>query len=180
MADVNMKDIGGITKYGGGVLRLSDCSDAGVLTGADFIDLGYIEVTEFFDDRDEEKVYDETGNIVQRKYGNRDVGMTATLMQSNAAILDFLIAAEDKYYTLYYKASKTGDMNGKTQELFVAIAKIKPAFRVQSGQKKVPISITFLPNETQVTISTPQTLFESIAATTITIAAGAYYDIVEN
>jgi hypothetical protein len=81
---------------------------------------------------------------------------------------------------LYYKTTKTGDVNAKTQELFVGICQIKPSFRIQSGQKRIPITIQFLPNETAITISTPATLFESVETDNVIIAANAYYKIVEN
>lgn len=180
MADVNLKDKGGIVKYGGGVLRVSECSDAGVLVGSDFTDLGYIEVTDFKDDRAEEKTFDETGAIVKRNYGDRDILFEATLMQTNVEVLDFIMAAENKYYTLYYKATKTGDINAKTQELFAGICQIKPSIRIQSGQKRLPISIQMLPNESAISITTPATLFESVETDTVVIAANAYYKIVEN
>lgn len=179
MASVNLKDKGGIVKYGGGILRVIECDDTGTTSSSDYTDLGYIEVTEIFDEREEEKVFDETGNIVQRKYGNRDVGMSVTLMQTNKEVIDFIKNAETKYYTLYYKMTKTGDINAKTQELFVGIATIKPSFRIQSGQKRIPVTIQFLPNESLITITAPNTLFGAVATTNVTIAAGSYYAIVE-
>lgn len=182
MADTILKDLGSVVKYGGGIIRLSECSDAGVLIGSDYTELPYLEVTERFDERDEEKVYDETGNIIKRRYGNRDVGLTATLMQVDAATLDFIMAAEFKYYTLYYKVTKTTAINGKTQELFAGIVQLKPSFRIQSGQQKIPISFTFLPNPntTSITIATPNTLFDAVETDSVTIEAGQYYDVVEN
>ncbi len=179
MAIINLKDKGGVIKHSGGVLRVSECDDTGVLSGSDSTDLGYIEVSEFFDEYTEEKVYDETGDVIAKKLGDRDVGMTATLMQSNKEIIDFIRGAKDKFYTLYYKLTKTKGINAKTQELFVGIVTIKPSFRIQSGQKKIPISIQFLPNESQIIISSPNTLFGSVATSNVTIPVRDYYTIVE-
>ena len=179
MADNNMKDAGGVIKHGGGVLRLQACSDAGVVSSVDFIDLGFIEVTEFIDEVGETIYRDETGNQIKKVYEDRVVQLNATLMQTNVEILDFLKAASTLYYQLYYKASKTGDMNSKTQELFGGICQITPSFRVRSGEKRIPISILFLENQAEISIATPQTNYESVHASTVVIAARGYYKIVE-
>ena len=179
MADATFKDAGGIIKYGGGILKVSACDDAGGTVSADYTDLGYIEVTEFIDEVTEEIIKDETGSQVKKVYGDRTVQMNATLMQSNVEVLDFIKAAQNLYYQLYYKMSKTNDMNGKTQELFGGICQITPSFRVRSGEKRIPISITFLNNEAAIAIATPNTVYGSVHASTVNIAANGFYDIVE-
>jgi hypothetical protein len=182
MADLNLKDKGGIFKHGGGILRVVICDDAGTLVGADFTDLGYIEVTEFYDERGDEDIFDETGKVVKRRTTDRTVGLDATLMQANKEIFDFLMTTntEQTYYHLYYKRSKTGDVNAKTQELFGAIAQIKPSFRIRSGDQKIPIRIVLLPNESAVVIdNTPTNLFDSLALGDVTIAANTYWTLVE-
>lgn len=179
MSDTTLKDAGGIFKYGGGVLKVSECDDAGGTVSADYTDLGYIEVTEFIDEVSEEVIKDETGSQVKKVYGDRTVQLNATLMQTNVEVLDFIIGSKAKYFQLYYKSSKTGDSNGKTQELFGGIVQITPAIRVRSGERKLPISITFLNNEAAITIATPNTTYGSIRSTTVTIPANEFYDIVE-
>lgn len=182
MADLNLKDKGGIFKHGGGALRVVTCSDAGVVIGTDFTDLGYIEVTEFYDERGDEDIFDETGKVVKRRTTDRTVGMDVTLMQANVEIITWLMETntEQTYYHLYYKRSKSGDVNGKTQELFAAIAQIKPSIRIRSGDQKIPIRIVFLPNESAVVIdNTPTNLFDSLALGDVTIAADTYWEIVE-
>lgn len=182
MADTNLKDKGGIFKHGGGVLRLVSCTDEGGTPGTDFVDLGYIEVTEFYDERGDEDIFDETGKVVKRRTTNRTVGMDVTLMQANAEVIDWLMTTntESSYWHLYYKRSKTGDVNAKTQELFAAIVQVKPSIRIRSGEQKIPIRIVFLPNESAVTITAPNTLFESVYASNVVIAANSYYKIVES
>jgi hypothetical protein len=181
MADTNLKDKGGIFKHGGGVLRVVSCDDAGGTPGTDFVDLGYIEITEFYDERGDEDIFDETGKVIKRRTTERTVGLDATLMQANVEVVDWLMTTntESSYWHLYYKRSKTGDVNGKTQELFAAIAQIKPSIRIKSGEQKIPIRIVFLPNESAVTISSPNTLFESVYASSVVIAANTYWKIVE-
>jgi hypothetical protein len=179
MSDNNMKDAGAVIKHGGGVLRLQACSDVGVVSNVDFTDLGHIEVTEFVDDVSPEIYRDETGNQIKKVYQDRVVQLTATLMQTNVEILDFIKAAETLYYQLYYKASKTNDMNGKTQELFGAICQITPSIKITSGAKRIPIEILFLQNENAITISTPATNYGSVRTTDAVIAANGYYKIYE-
>lgn len=180
MADVNYKDAGGVIKHGGGRLRLAACDDQGVVSVVDFIDLGYIEVTEWIDEVGSTIYRDETGNQIKKVYEDRVVQLNATLMQTNVEILDFIKAAGTLYYQLYYKASKTGDMNSKTQELFGAICQITPSVRIRSGEKRLPIEILFLENQNAINIATPNTNYESVETDTVVIAANAYYKIVEN
>lgn len=179
MADANYKDAGAVIKYGGGILKVSACDDQGGTVSTDQTELGYLEVTEFIDEVPEEIIKDETGGQVKKVYGDRVVQLNATLMNSQTDLLTFLKAAEGLYYQLYYKMSKTNDMNGKTQELFGGICQITPSFRVRSGEKKIPISITFLNNETAISIATPQTTYGSVHSSTVSIAANGYYKILE-
>lgn len=180
MADVNLKDSGGIVKYGGGILKVSECDDAGGTVSSDYTDLGYIEVTEFIDEVTEEVIKDETGSQVKKVYGDRMVQLNATLMQTNVEVLDFIIGAKSKYYQLYYKMTKTADVNGKTQELFGAICQITPSIRVRSGDKKIPVSITFLNNESAITVTAPNTAYGAVETDNVVIAANGFYKIVEN
>lgn len=179
MADTILRDIGGIVRNGGGILRVIETNDSGTFTAGDFTDLGFIEVTEFYDDITSREIYDETGNLVKDLYENRTVGMDVTLMQTNVEVIDFIKASADRYYTLYYKMSKTSDVNGKTQELFAAIARIKPAFRLKSSDKKIALQIRFSPNPAQVTIASPATNFGSVRTSDVVIGAGEYYKVVE-
>lgn len=180
MADANLKDAGGVIKHGGGILQVSECDDAGGSVSVDQTNLGFIEVTEFIDEVSETIYRDETGNQIKKVYEDRVVQLNATLMQTNVEILDFLKAASTKYYQLYYKSSKTGDMNGKTQELFGGICQITPSFRVRSGEKRIPISILFLENQTAITITGANTTYGAIETDNVVIAANGYYKIVEN
>jgi hypothetical protein len=103
-------------------------------------------------------------------------------MQANAEVFTWLMTTntESSYWHLYYKRSKTSDVNGLTQELFAAIAQVKPSFRIRSGEQKIPIRIVFLPNEAEITITAPNTLFESVETDNVVIPINAYYKIVEN
>lgn len=180
MADVTLRDAGGILKYGGGIIKVSECDDAGGTPSADQTELGYIEVTEFINEVSEEIIKDETGSQVKKVYGDRTVQLNATLMQTNVEVIDFLLGAENKFYQLYYKMSKTGDVNAKTQELFGGICQITPAVRIKSNEKRIPISITFLKNESAITITSPKTTYDAVEADDIVIPAGAYMKIVES
>lgn len=180
MADVNLKDSGKVIKHGGGILILSECDDAGGSVSPDQTTMPFIEVTEFTDELTSEIYRDETGNQVRKVYQDRTVQLNVTLMQTDADTIAFIRSAETKYYQLYYKMSKTGDMNAKTQELFGAICQITPAVKITSGTKRLPIEILFLENQASITISLPNTTYSSIVTTDVVIPAKAYYKIVEN
>jgi len=142
---------------------------------------GYIQETSFKYEKPKEDIVDETGNIVSSEFGNVSVILTGILMQSNKTLLDFLRdSTENKYYNVYYKMVPTGDLNGLTQELFAGIAVVKPLFELVSGTRRPPFEITFLSNDSAITIGEPDVIFGSVATADITIGAGKYYDIVEN
>lgn len=170
------RDKGAITKYGGGIIKILEVDDSGTpLSGATAIDLGYIQETVFSDQTETEAVNDETGNKVQEFEGQRNVKLTATLMQTGKDVLDLVKQVRGKYYQVYYLSSK--DINGKKQEIVFAIGRIKPAIELNSLQKRVPIEINFLKNETQITVQVSTTY--GGYATSVTIGAGEYYAIVE-
>jgi hypothetical protein len=181
MAVNDYTDKGFVTKYGGGILKVREVSDAGVYTSGDTYVLGYLETTTIKYEKPKEDINDETGNTVKTLFGNAMVGLTGVLMQSGANLLDFLRdLTEAKFYQLYYKMTPTGDLNGITQELFAGIAVITPKFELVSGTRRPPFEITFLKNDSAITITTPDSVYGCVETDTVTIAAGKYYEIVEN
>jgi hypothetical protein len=170
------RDKGAITKYGGGIIKILEVDDSGTpISGAEAIDLGYIQETIFTDQTETEAVSDETGNKVQEFEGQRNVKLTATLMQTGKDVLELVKQVRGKYYQVYYLSSK--DVNRKKQEIVFAIGRIKPAIELNSLQKRVPIEINFLKNETQITILV-SSVFGGYAISA-TIPPGEYYAIVE-
>jgi hypothetical protein len=175
------KDKGRIVKYGGGVLKVKEVTDAGAELGtpATAVDLGYIVDTELTDETVIEDISDETGEAVASLPGVRTVKLTGLLLQTDFELLDFLRdSTSAKFYQVYYKMSRTGEMDGKTQELFGGICKIRPMLRVKAGDKKVPFEITMLNNDVALSLTGRTSAFGS-AADTPTIAANKSYEIVE-
>jgi hypothetical protein len=172
-----IRDKGAITKYGGGVIKILEVDDSGTpISGARVIDLGYIQETVFSDQTEVEAVNDETGNKVQEFEGQRNVKLTATLMQTNKDVLDLVKEVRGKYYQVYYLSSK--NINGNAQEIVFAIGRIKPAIELNSLQKRVPIEINFLKNEA--TIHVKIDVNYGGYGGEVDILAGEYYTIVEN
>lgn len=190
------RDKGAIVKYGGGVLKVVEVSDAGIRpllnrAGAtnEAIDLGYILDTELSYEAEIEDITDETGAIVASNPGMENVKLTGLFLQSDAALIDFLRDnTSDYFYRLYYKMTRTNEMNGKTQELFGGICKLKPMIRVKAGDKKIPFEVTFLDNYEDIVLEadsgtggadeSPATIFGAASGET-TIVANKYYKIVE-
>jgi len=188
------KDKGSIVKYGGGILKAVEVNDLGERTvdpAPDVHDLGYILDTELSYDTEIEDIPDESGSVVASLPGAETVKLTGLFLQTDSVLLDFLRdSTGDKFYRIYYKMTRTNELNTKTQELFGGICKIKPMFRVKAGDKKVPFEITMLNNDSAIALiiadpegaaidDTPSTIFGAVA-TTATIAANSYYEITEN
>lgn len=171
------KDKGSITRYGGGVIKLREVQDDGTGASSSAEDLGYIQETTLSDVTDIEVVTDETGAQVQSFDGNRKVSFTGILMQTNKELIDFLKdTARGKYYQVYYKANP--NVNGKVQEIFFGICRIKPQVELNSNNRRIPFEINILKNESQITINDASTVYGSTASS-VTIPAGGYYSVVE-
>ena len=159
----------------------TDWSLGGTAKVFNVTNLGYIQETRSHYEKPKEDVNDETGDTIKSLMGNATTGISGVLMQSNTTLLDFLRdSTEGKFFYVYYKMTKTGDLNAKTQELFSALAMIIPKFELLSGTRRPPFEITFIKNDAAITIGEPDVVFGSIATADIVIAAGKYYEIVEN
>jgi hypothetical protein len=181
MATNTWTDKGYISKYGGGVLEVREVDDAGVYTSGDTWIFGYIQETNFGYKKPTEDIKDETGATIKSLPGDVEVGLSGVFMQSNVTLLDFLRdSTEGKYYQVFYKMTPTGDLNGLTQELFAGIGVFTPGFELVSGTRRPAFEITFLKNDAEITIASPDGVFNCVETSTVTIAAGKYYEIVEN
>lgn len=188
MAWAPTKDKGAIGKFGGGVIRVREVSDDGQTistTDTAFHDIGHIQSHDFADDTPLESVYDETGQEVASDEGNRTIKITGILMQTNKEALDIAKDTRGKYYRAYVY---NGILDGKHQEVFLGICRIKPMFSLSSPGKRTPFEITCLKNEAQIVISTTELGTLSISSDTYpkcgtgstqTIPAAECYLIVE-
>lgn len=150
MALNTTRDKGAITKYGGGIIKVSEVADTGLELDLDpdsVFDLGYIQESTFTDTTDEEEAIDETGNTVNITLANRRVTLTGVLMQSDKATLDIAKECRNKYYQVYYYGGK---VNGKHQEIFFGICRIKPMVELPSNTRRVPFEIKCLKNESNI------------------------------
>lgn len=181
MSTINYTDKGYVNKYGGGILKAREVDDAGTFSSGDTYVFGYVQETKPHYEKPKEDINDETGDTIKSVFGNATTGLTGTFMQSNTTLLDFLRdSTEGKYYQIYYKMTKTGDLNGVTQELFAAIGVFTPKWELVSGTRRPSFEITFLKNDAAITITTPDSVYGSVETDTVTIPIGKYYDIVEN
>ena len=156
-------------------------SSGGTAKLANSYKFGYLEVTTPKYEKPKEDINDETGGTIKSLFGNAMAQITGTFMQSNATLLDFLRDnTEGKYYNIYYKMTPTGDLNGLTQEFFGAIGVFTPKFEIASGTRRTPFEITFLKNDSAITIGEPDVLFGSVETDDVVIAANAYYELTEN
>ena len=185
-----VKDKGGVSKFGGGVIRIREVSDDGqTISATDTVyhDIGYIQNHDFADDTPFESVYDETGAEVATDEGNRTVKLSGVLMQSDKEQLDIAKDTRGLFYRAYVY---NGIINGKYQEVFLGICRVKPMFNLSSPGKRTPFEVTCLKNDAQITISnvelntipigsdaypkTPHSVAE-----TVVIPASEYYLVVE-
>jgi len=70
-----------------------------------WLDVGYIQVTDFEDTRESVEAVDERGWLVDNLEGGQRVKLTTQLMQSNIDVIAFLKAAGPKYYEIMYKGT---------------------------------------------------------------------------
>jgi len=167
-----------IVKKGGNELWYKEVNEDGSNlspTPATWATLGHIQESEFNDETEFEKTYNEAGELVGIDEGNREPQIKGLLMQSSKTILDFLgKGCRDKYFAIY---KYEGIVNKKHQELWIAVAQIRPLIQLKSGTKRPPIEITAMKVDSAVTITT--TLPSVAKASTATIPANDYWVITE-
>lgn len=181
------KNLGEILKWGGGILKVHEVKSDGnelAVPSTEFHNLGVIDdfgldMTE----KDATDIADETGDTVAHLDGLPVIKLTGMLLQTGKGVLDFMRdSVKGKYYQFYYKSTKTGEMNGKTQEIFGAIGRIVPQFSTKAKVKKTPFELTLLVNTTPVTIGAAvmsSTAYGSVNTLAATVDTGKYYTIIE-
>lgn len=176
---VGGKKSSAIVTKGGGIIKVYEVTSAGVgVGGASWDDLGYVEETTLKDETTQSPYQDETGNTVAREDDVRSVIFSGLLMQTNKALADFLAkGCRGKYFAVYYYA---GVVDGKHQEYFMGIGKIKPLLELTSKRKRPPFEIEILENESSLSFGIAGIAMPSDAkASAATIAAGDYWESVE-
>jgi len=137
-----------IVKHGGGIILVSLVSDTGAeisLNPDNVKDLGYIQESTFIDNTDTEDAKDETGNLIQSHETDRSIKITGVLMQTDKKTLDIAKECRGQFYQIYYYM---GIVDGKYQELFAPICRIKPSVEMPSTTRRIPLEITILKNDT--------------------------------
>ncbi len=174
MADTILKSPGSIAIHGGGVLALEQVSADGQTPTLPWIDIGTIQTFSHKDDTTVKKEADETGNIAAINLDVRDVIETGTVMESNAALINFF---KDTARDTFFRAYKyLGIVNGKKQEAWFPLCKIVPKIELTSGTKRIPFEIHFMPVSAATTFATAPA---SAAGSPPVIAAGSYYALTE-
>jgi hypothetical protein len=110
-----------INVKGGGTLQIRELSPSPIDS---FSDIGYLVSSKLTDEHTMVELSDERGDFIDAKSGGRKVMWETVLKQSGIDEINLLKNAEGKYYNVYYSvATSNGTL---TQEISIAIAKIKP------------------------------------------------------
>ena len=152
---------------GGGFLLMREISPTPSDT---FLDVGYLQQTEFTDTRNMIEAIDERGLQVDFIEGGTIVVLKATLMQADADVIALLRNSASKYYDVYYYAVLA---DGKYQEFSAPVCKF------MGGPK-----MTFAANTIR-TVELELRLLPSKGAYTRTpaafnVALGDFYVVSEN
>jgi|SRR5690606_8327348 len=176
------KDKGKIIKQGGGILKIREVNDDGTAKdpAGTVYDLGFFQDGKLIGtEENAEDVKDERGVVVKHLDGDLNIKFSCLLLQTGKDEIDFLRdSTGSKTYQAYWKMSKTGDMDGKTQEVFMGLCRISRQFDIQSGVKKIPFEMTLLVNEEAITLTGLTSAYGS-AADTATIGAEKFFEVVE-
>lgn len=181
MSIATTKSKAAIDINGGGTIKIKEVTEAGVdLSSPDtFHDIGYIEDSDYNDDRAKVKAIDETGVNQRTIFTTRTVMVNATMMQSATANFAFATEVADKFYQLY---KYNGVVGGYHQEMFFSIGNITPQIKVKWGANQIiksPFEYEAVNNASAVNIAASACgaycASASLSATTITIPAGTIY-----
>jgi len=178
------KNLGAIKKLSGGNIYVKRVTDSGgVVSGATWMPLGYIQESTLSAEGTSEDIKDETGDTVTSIETDFTAKLTGVLMQCDKEVLDFL-ASQDSYATTGTKnnyfavIASRGNVDGKTQEVAGAICRFKRGFTDASGTRRPPFEITFLKNTTgsAISITAPTGVFTSA---TFSVPNNEFFDILE-
>lgn len=137
-----------IGKYGGGnlwVLAVTEAGPLGSEVSANWLNMGYVEMTDIDDNTDTESIPDETGKEATSLEGDRKVTLQFTLMQSDNETIEFLNdTVRGNYYSIYWDG---GVIDAFHQEWVFPICKIKPAFKLVTGTRRPVMEASVLSNE---------------------------------
>ena len=148
------KDKGNIKKKSGGIWKIAASTDAGPstsLAAADWGDLGFVKVNSKRNKVDRIKDYDESGKLVVDEKGNVDRGLSITLMQTDAALVEFIRNTADTQNTFYALYHYDGIANAKRREELYPICKIASDFEINSDNQEMVIQVSILDNDTAIT-----------------------------
>jgi len=154
---------------GGGVLKIREIYPNATNT---FSDLGYLNGTDFKDERTENESMDEAGNFINVLTTGQKVTIETVLKQTSIDEINLLKNSEGKYYDLYYSVKL---QNGNTQELSIPLCKLKAGVTLsfKPEARTLPLTIyalapksdyTRTPTDYNVTVNVPYTLIENATA----------------
>lgn len=179
MALATTRDKGAVHSKGGGIIKVKQVLEDGadLTVTASVIDLGYIQDSEFNDATPLTDVKDETGATVTQEEGDREVSIKATLMQSDAKVIDVAKQVRGNFYLLY---KYNGLVDGKHQEMFFGVGKITPQVNLKFTGGRVPFEYKSSKLASTMVISTAALAAIGAHATqSVSIAADDYYTVVE-
>ena len=172
----NTFELSGINSSGYGVW-----ASGGRIEKATTYNLGYINDSGLRFITETEDIPDETGGTVISLEQPDVVKFEGMFMQTNKNMIDFLRDRSlGQFYEAYYKGTKTGGINGLTQEYFIGILKIKRMIDVKANTKRMNYEFTVLKNESEIAIQNPDQIYGSVETDDVTIAADTYFTVVEN
>lgn len=152
---------------GGGFLLMREISPSPSDT---FLDVGYLQSTNWQDERNMLEAIDERGLQVDFVEGGQVVTITSQLMQADIDVINLLKGSASKYFDVYYYAVLA---DGKYQEFSAPVAKIMGGPKLNfaaNTMRTVELQLRLLPSKGAYT-RTP---------TAFNIAAGEFYVVSEN
>jgi len=182
MALTTSKSKASVNIYGGGEIKVTQVDENGTqLSSPDTPhSLGYIKESTLSDKTPTQDIIDETGNVVVTVEGNRSVMVTGTMLQSASGNINIAKEVRGKFYQMY---KFNGTVNGKYQEIFFGTGSITPQIELKFADGTIPFEYKSSILESAVSIAASAygayCAVGSASGTTVSVAAGDYYTVVE-
>lgn len=176
----NGKKRGAIKPFFGGnllIYPISNPDSISISTAVNWVALSHLERAVPVIDIPMNPEYNEKGKKIIALEGEENGYIDGIFKQRDKDLLDFLgNGCRDKYYAVY---RDLGIVDGKHQDLFIPLCKFKPGFDLGSNPPKPPFRIEILNAGAAVTILQAGLPTAAHTTTTVTVALGTLYEIVE-
>lgn len=140
----NQNNVGFIQEYTGNLFAIREVNDdSSPIAGKLWVDLPDAEKFDIKSERKAKKVYNAKGDMKKAIYGERDVEIKLTSLESNAGLLNFMLTETVGKYYAFCGWMGTDDDNGNTKQwVYSPVCQIEPSVTISMPGRKPVVTLS--------------------------------------